>query len=129
MTSRTGTRALKLSFAFVAAVLWAGALLAAMPAGINDGPSGACTHAVGNRPVFDLSVVPESVAAHGAWQLFPLGVGCRYTAPTGESVFVGPSYGPTIIALHALAVTVILAGVVVKDRWREPRRRDDLLRA
>lgn len=129
MTSRTGTRALNLSFAFVAAVLWAGALLAAMPAGINDGPSGACTHAVGNRPVFDLSVVPESVAAHGAWQLFPLGVGCRYTAPTGESVFVGPSYGPSIIALHALAVTVILAGVVVKDRWREPRRRDDLLRA
>lgn len=129
MTSRTGTRALNLSFAFVAAVLWAGALLAAMPAGINDGPSGACTHAVGNRPVFDLSVVPESVAAHGAWQLFPLGVGCRYTAPTGESVFVGPSYGPSIIALHALAVTVILAGVVVKDRWREPRRCDDLLRA
>ncbi|POX68239.1 hypothetical protein C3481_08845 [Microbacterium sp. Ru50] len=129
MTSRTGTRALKLSFAFVAAVLWAGALLAAMLAGINDGPSGACAHAVGNRPVFDLSVVPESVAAHDAWQLFPLGVGCRYTAPTGESVFVGPSYGPSIIALHALAVTVILAGVVVKDRWREPRRRDDLLRA
>lgn len=129
MTSRTGTRALKLSFTFVAAVLWAGALLAAMPAGINDGPSGACAHAVGNRPVFDLSVVPESVAAHGAWQLFPLGVGCRYTAPTGESVFVGPSYGPSIIALHALAVTVILAGVVVKDRGREPRRHDDLLRA
>ncbi|MDD7944003.1 hypothetical protein PUW79_05110 [Microbacterium sp. NE2HP2] len=68
MTSRTGTRALKLLFAFVAAVLWAGALLA-------------------------------------------------------------PSFGRSIIALHALAVTVILAGVVVRHSWREPRRHDDLLRA
>ncbi|MCZ4067100.1 hypothetical protein O1W71_05400 [Microbacterium sp. H37-C3] len=129
MTTRTGTRALKLLFAFVAAVMWAGALLAAIPAGINDGPSGACVDARDERVVFDPSVIPESIGVHGAWQLFPLGVGCRYTAPTGESVFVAPSFGPSIIALHALAVTVILAGLVVRDRGREPRRHDDLLRA
>jgi hypothetical protein len=129
MTTRTGPRALKLLFAFVAAVLWAGALLAAMPPGINDGPSGACVDARDERVVFDPSVIPESIGVHGAWQLFPLGVGCRYTAPTGESVFIEPSVAPSVIGLHAFVLTVILTAVAVRDRWREPRRHDGLLRA
>lgn len=129
MTSLTGSRLSKLVFAAVAAALWAGAMVAALPAGINDGPSGACIDAWDDRVAFDASVAPESVAVDGAWQPFPLGVGCRYTAPTGESVFVAPSIGPSIIGLHALLLTVILGAVVVRDRWSEPRHHDDLLRA
>lgn len=129
MTSRTGARVVKLVFVAVSAVLWAGALMAAMPAGINDGPSGACAQAVGDRVMFDASVVPESVAARGEWQFLPLGVGCRYTAPTGASVFVEPDILASVIGVHALTVTVVLAAVFVTDRSREPRRHDDLLRA
>lgn len=129
MASRTGSRVMKLTFVVVAALLWAGALMAAMPAGISDGPSGACAHAAGDRVMSDASVVPESVAARGDWQIFPFGVGCRYTAPTGESVFVEPDVLASVIGVHALAVTVVLAVVVVADRPRERRRHDDLLRA
>ncbi|SDQ60198.1 hypothetical protein [Microbacterium sp. cf332] len=129
MTTRAGFRLLQLSFAFVAAVLWIGVLMMAIPAGINDGPIGACIDAWDDRVVFDASIAPESVAVDGAWQIFPLGVGCRYTAPTGESVFIAPSILPTVLAVHALVFTAILGAVFVHDRWPEPRRHDDLLRA
>lgn len=129
MTPRTRSRLLRLAFAVVAAVLWAAAAMVAIPAGINDGPSGACADAWDDRVSFDASVIPESVGVEGAWQLFPLGVGCRYTAPTGESVFIAPGILASVLGLHALVFTAILVALAVRDRWPEPRRHDDFLRA
>lgn len=129
MTPRGRSRLLRLVFAVVAAALWIGSLMMAIPEGINDGPVGACTHGWDDRVDFGASVAPESVGVEGAWQLFPLGVGCRYTAPTGESVFIAPGILASVLGLHALVFTAILVALAVRDRWPEPRRRDDFLRA
>lgn len=129
MTPRGRSRLLRLVFAVVAAALWIGSLMMAIPEGINDGPVGACTHGWDDRVDFGASVAPESVGVEGAWQLFPLGVGCRYTAPTGESVFIAPGILSSVIGAHALVLTVVLVAMVVRHRRQEPRRHDDLLRA
>ncbi|MEH3089645.1 MAG: hypothetical protein PGN24_08655 [Microbacterium arborescens] len=129
MTTRAGSRPLTLAFAGIGALLWAGALMLAIPAGINDGPTGACVDAWDDRVAFDADVIPESVAVRGAWQLLPLGVECRYVAPNGESVRIAPGVGPTVVASCAAAFTLLLVGVVVRERWSQPRRHDDLRRA
>jgi hypothetical protein len=125
MTPQARSRLLVVVFALGAVLLWTATGLTAIPAGINDGPSRACLDAWDHRVVFDgESVVPESVAVDGAWQLLPLGVACSYIAPNGESVHIEPSIVPSVIGLHALAFTGVLVASRVSVRRAERPARD-----
>lgn len=94
----------------------------AIPAGINDGPSGACLDAWDDRVVFDGPVVYEAVGVRGAWRLFPFGVECEYAAPSGQVVLVEPSVLPSVIVLTAVTITVALTVIVVVRRVRASLR-------
>lgn len=129
MIHRARPRSLGSALALTALAMWAAALLLAIPAGINDGPVGACVAAGEDLVFFGSSVLPESIAVRGAWQLFPLGVECSYIAPSGESLRIEPDILPTVVASGAALLTLLLVVVVVRDRRSQPRRHDDLRRA
>ena len=113
------------TLAIIVASAWvtaATALVMAIPAGINDGPSGACLDAWDDRVVFDGPIVYEAVGVRGSWQLFPFGVECEYAAPSGQVVLVEPSVLPSVIVLVAVALTVALAVIVGVRRVRAALR-------
>ena len=64
----------------------------------------------------------ETLDVEGSWQLFPLGLTCSFTAPSGEQMVYGPDLVPTALLVTGSVLTVVgVIALIVSHR--DPERR------
>ncbi len=63
----------------------------------------------------------HSVAIEGSWELFPLGLSCSFTMPSGEQLVYGPDPIPSVMIVTGLVLTVVGA-VALYVSHRDPER-------
>ncbi|MCR2792011.1 hypothetical protein NQ156_02935 [Microbacterium sp. zg.Y625] len=68
----------------------------------------------------------RTLTVEGSWQLFPLGLTCSFTRPSGEQVVYGPDMVPTALLVTGIVLTVVGAVALIvshRDPERQQQRR------
>jgi len=64
----------------------------------------------------------QTLDVEGSWQLFPLGLTCSFTTPSGEQMVYGPDPVPTALLVTGSVLTVVgVVALIVTHR--DPERR------
>ncbi|MCR2812574.1 hypothetical protein NQ166_02135 [Microbacterium sp. zg.Y1090] len=68
--------------------------------------------------------VDRSIIVEGSWELFPLGLTCSFTMPSGEQIVYGADPVPSVMLVTGVVLTVVGAvALIVSHRDPERQRR------